>query len=434
MKANFLQKQNLTEGFIKMNHFNYIDNQLHCESVPVDSIADEVQTPFYLYSTATLTRHFKAFDSAFSLPHITCFAVKSCSNIAILRLFASLGGGADIVSGGELFRVLKAGMDPKKIVYSGVGKTEDELRSALDAKILLFNVESVQELETLQRVAAEMGVKAPVSFRVNPDVDPKTHAYISTGLAKNKFGIPIEQALEVYQQARDMANIDILGVSCHIGSQLTDISPFVETLNKVKGFIKKLKGVGIAISYLDLGGGLGIRYKDEEPPHPSAYADAIMKEMGELDCTLILEPGRVIVGNAGILVTRVLYTKAGGKKFIIVDAGMNDLARPSLYGAFHAIQTVGRRDQGTEVADVVGPICETGDFLSKGKEVPICERGDLLAVMSSGAYGFTMSSNYNSRPRVCEILVNGDAFHVIRKRETYDQLIAGESIPDFLKK
>ncbi len=434
MKANSLQKQNLTEELIKMNHFDYINNQLHCESVPVERIADEVQTPFYLYSAETLTRHFKTFDSAFSLPHITCFAVKSCSNIAILRLFARLGGGADIVSGGELFRVLKAGMDPKKIVYSGVGKTEDELRSALDAKILLFNVESVQELETLQGVAAEMGVKAPVSFRVNPDVDPKTHAYISTGLAKNKFGIPIEQALEVYQQAGDMANIDILGVSCHIGSQLTDISPFVESLNKVKGFIRKLKGVGIAISYLDLGGGLGIRYENEEPPHPSVYAEAIMKEMGELDCTLILEPGRVIVGNAGILVTRVVYTKTGGKKFIIVDAGMNDLARPSLYGAFHAIQPVQRRDQGTEVADVVGPICETGDFLSKGKEMPISEKGDLLAVMSSGAYGFTMSSNYNSRPRVCEILVNGDEIHVIRKRETYDQLIAGESIPNFLKK
>ncbi len=417
-----------------MNDFNYIGNKLHCESVPVDSIAAKVRTPFYLYSTETLTRHFKAFDSAFSLPHITCFAVKSCSNIAILRLFARLGGGADIVSGGELFRVLKAGMDPKKIVYSGVGKTEDELRFALGAKILLFNVESIQELETLQGVAAEMGIKAPVSFRVNPDVDPKTHAYISTGLAKNKFGIPIEQALEVYQQAEEMANIDTLGVSCHIGSQLTDLSPFVESLNKIKGFIRKLEGDGIAISYLDLGGGLGIRYDDEEPPHPSAYADAIMKEMGEFDCTLILEPGRVIVGNAGILVTKVLYTKTGEKKFIIVDAGMNDLARPSLYGAFHSIQPVERRDQGTEIVDVVGPICETGDFLSKGRELPICERGNLLGVMSAGAYGFTMSSNYNSRPRVCEILVNDDSFHVIRKRETYDQLIAGESIPDFLKK
>ena len=417
-----------------MHHFNYRENHLYCESVPVKRVAAEVGTPFYLYSTKTLTRHFKAFDSAFSLPHITCFAVKSCSNIAILRLFASLGGGADIVSGGELFRALQADMDPKKIVYSGVGKTEEELRFALDAKILLFNVESVQELETLQRIAAEMGVKAPVSFRVNPDVDPKTHAYISTGLAKNKFGIPIEQALEVYQQARDMANIDILGVSCHIGSQLTDVSPFVESLDKVKQFVKKLNEAGIAISYLDLGGGLGIRYRDEEPPLPEAYGDAIMKEMGELDCTLILEPGRVIVGNAGILVTRVLYTKTGGKKFIIVDAGMNDLARPSLYGAFHAIQPVEQRDQGTEIADVVGPICETGDFLAKGKEVPVCEREDLLAVMSSGAYGFTMSSNYNSRPRVCEVLAHGDAFDVIRRRETREDLIRGETIPDFLKK
>ena len=368
------------------------------------------------------------------MDHLTCFAVKACSNIAILNIFGRMGGGADIVSGGELFRALKAEIDAEKIIYSGVGKTRAEMREALYAGILMFNVESSQELDRLQEVAAELGTRAPVAFRINPDVDPKTHAYISTGLAKNKFGIPIEQALEVYQQAEEMANIDTLGVSCHIGSQLTDLSPFVESLNKIKGFIRKLEGDGIAISYLDLGGGLGIRYDDEEPPHPSAYADAIMKEMGEFDCTLILEPGRVIVGNAGILVTKVLYTKTGEKKFIIVDAGMNDLARPSLYGAFHSIQPVERRDQGTEIVDVVGPICETGDFLSKGRELPICERGNLLGVMSAGAYGFTMSSNYNSRPRVCEILVNDDSFHVIRKRETYDQLIAGESIPDFLKK
>lgn len=415
-----------------MHHFNYISDILHCESVAIPEIAESVKTPFYLYSTATLTTHFKAFDGAFrDIPHITCFAVKSCSNLAILNLFAGLDGGADIVSGGELFRALKAGVDPKKIVYSGVGKTEDELRYALEAKILMFNIESVQELAKLQEVAAGLQIKAPVSFRVNPDVDPKTHAYISTGLAKNKFGIPIDEAEQIYADAQAMSNIDVLGVSCHIGSQLTRVSPFVESLQKIKGFINRLKETGVSISYLDLGGGLGIQYDAEEPPLPEEYANAIKQEMRDLNCTLILEPGRVIVGNAGILVTKVLYTKAGLKKFVIVDAGMNDLARPSLYNAFHAIQPVVQTNRGTEVADVVGPICETGDFLAKGQDVPLCESGDLLAVMSSGAYGFTMSSNYNSRPRVAEVLVNDKGYRVIRERETYESLISGEHIPDF---
>lgn len=416
-----------------MQHFSYQDNILHCEEVAVPAIAASVGTPFYLYSAATLTRHFQAFDSAFSIPHITCFATKACSNVAILRLFAKLGGGADIVSGGELFRALKAGMDPKRIVYSGVGKTEAELRQGLEAGILMFNVESVQELDKLQQVAAGMRMKAPVSFRVNPDVDPKTHAYISTGLAKNKFGIPIDDAEQIYKRARDMENIEVLGVSCHIGSQLTEISPFVESLRKVKRFINRLADAGIVISYLDLGGGLGIRYDEEEPPHPREYAQAIKEEMRGLKCSLILEPGRVIVGNAGILVTRVLYTKKGAKKFVIVDAAMNDLARPSLYDAFHAIQPVVRENLGTEVADVVGPICETGDFLARDQEVPLAESGDLLAVMSAGAYGFTMASNYNSRPRVPEVLVNGEKYFVIRERETYETLIQGETVPDFLK-
>ncbi len=412
-----------------MHHFQYKNNTLHCEDVDLTEIAAQVGTPFYLYSTETLTRHFTAFDGAFTLPHITCFATKACSNIAVLNLFGKLGGGADIVSGGELFRALKAGIDPQKIVYSGVGKTDEELRFALESGILMINVESQQELEAVQKVAANLGVMAPVSFRVNPDVDPKTHAYISTGLAKNKFGIPIQDAKESYLTARDMANIDIIGVSCHIGSQLTDVAPFVESLQKVKLFVENLNESGIHISYLDLGGGVGICYDDEEPPLPAAYAQALEKEMKDLDCTLILEPGRVIVGNAGILVTKVLYTKQGGKKFVIVDAGMNDLARPSLYDAYHAIQPVTRKNDRTEVADVVGPICETGDFLAREKEIAVCESGDLLAVMSSGAYGFTMSSNYNSRPRVAEVLVTGDAFQVIRKRETYESLIAGEMIP-----
>ena len=419
-----------------MHDFNYQQDDLFCENLAIRDIAAQVGTPFYLYSAATLSRHFKAFDGAFSdVDHITCFATKSCSNIAILRLFAGLGGGADIVSGGELFRALKAGVDPKRIVYSGVGKTEQEIRFALTSGILMLNVESLQELHAIQSVAAALGVKAPVSFRVNPDVDPKTHAYISTGLAKNKFGIPIGQAEEAYRMAQQLDHIEVLGVSCHIGSQLTDVSPFVESLHKLKGFIARLNAQNIAIRYLDLGGGLGITYDAEQPPHPEVYAAAIKQEMKELpNCTLILEPGRVIVGNAGMLVTKVLYTKAGGKKFIIVDAAMNDLARPSLYDAYHAVLPVAKNDRKYEVADLVGPICESGDFLARGKEIPAAESGELLAVMSAGAYGFSMSSNYNSRPRVAEVLVSGNQFHIIRQRETYDDLVRGEVIPEFLNR
>lgn len=413
-----------------MNHFEYKNKSLHCEDVAVAEIAAQVGTPFYLYSKATLTRHFKAFDSSFSCEHITCFATKSCSNIGIMNLFAQLGGGADIVSGGELFRALKAGMAPQKIVYSGVGKSREELKYGLESGILMFNVESQQELLALQDVAAELDLVAPVSFRVNPDVDPKTHAYISTGLAKNKFGIPIQTALDVYKEAAGLSHINTIGVSCHIGSQLTDVSPFVESLQKVKGFVASLRNAGLEIKYIDLGGGLGITYDDETPPEPSAYAKALEEELGDTGCTLILEPGRVIVGNAGILVTKVLYTKQGGKKFTIVDAGMNDLARPSLYGAYHKILPVSDYGQGLETGDVVGPICETGDFLAKEQEVPVSKSDDLLAVMSAGAYGFTMSSNYNTRPRVAEVLVDGDIIHVIRKRETLEMLIAGEMIPE----
>lgn len=413
-----------------MNHFNYKNKILHCEDVALPTIAKEVGTPFYLYSKATLTRHFQAFDSAFKVDHITCFATKSCSNIGIVNLFAKLGGGADIVSGGELFRALKAGMDPGKIVYSGVGKTRDELKYGLESGILMFNVESQQELLALQDVAAELDIVAPVSFRVNPDVDPKTHAYISTGLAKNKFGIPIETALEVYREADGLSHINTVGVSCHIGSQLTDVAPFVESLQKVKNFVTALRDSGLDIKYIDLGGGLGITYDEETPPAPADYAKALEDELGDIGCILILEPGRVIVGNAGILVTKVLYTKQGGKKFTIVDAGMNDLTRPSLYGAYHKILPVVDYGQGVEIGDVVGPICETGDFLAKEQEVPVSKSDDLLAVMSAGAYGFTMASNYNSRPRVAEVLVAGDKVHVIRTRETLEMLIAGEVIPE----
>lgn len=417
-----------------MHHFHYSGDRMYCEDVSVSEIAEAVGTPFYLYSTATLRQHFKAFNSSFAIPHLTCFAVKACSNLAILGLFAGMGGGADIVSGGELFRALKAGIDPKKIVYSGVGKNAGEIRQALQAGILLFNAESEQELDALHREAEALGVEAPVSFRVNPDVDPQTHAYISTGLAKNKFGIPIERAAALYQKAQALPHTKVIGVSCHIGSQLTQISPFIESLRKLKRFINQIEAQGITITHLDIGGGLGITYNQEEPPHPSQYAEAIRAEMQDLNCTLILEPGRVIVGNAGILVCRVLYTKRGGKNFVIVDAAMNDLARPSLYGAYHEIQAVARKSSERVVADLVGPICETGDFLSKDKEIPALGQGDLVAVMSAGAYGFSMASNYNSRPRVAEVLVDGSFFHTIRRRESYNDLIRGESIPDFIVK
>lgn len=418
-----------------MNHFVSKNGELFCEQVAVADIAMNVGTPFYLYSRATLTRHFQAFDSAFAgIDHLTCFAVKACSNIAILNLFSGLGGGADIVSGGELYRALTAGVDPKRIIYSGVGKTEQELHYALEAGILLFNVESAQELERLQSVAAAKGVKAPVSFRVNPDVDPQTHAYISTGLAKNKFGVPIDEALELYVRAKGMENIEVKGVSCHIGSQLTLISPFIESLRKVKIFVEQLAAKGIVIDFIDLGGGVGITYDAEEPPHPRDYAEAITKELQGFTATLILEPGRVIVGNAAILVTEVQYTKTNrgteqAKKFVVVDAAMNDLARPSLYGAYHAIVPVQEKNAEVEVVDIVGPICETGDFLAKDRDLPRVEQGDLLAVMSAGAYGFSMSSNYNSRPRVAEVLVDGSSYEVIRSRETFESLVQGETIP-----
>jgi len=418
-----------------VNHFISKDGELFCEQVAVAEIACQVGTPVYIYSKATLTRHFQAFDEAFaSIRHLTCFAVKACSNIAILNLFAGLGGGSDIVSGGELYRALRAGVDPRRIIYSGVGKTEAELRYALESNILLFNVESAQELERLQQVARSMGVAAPVSFRINPDVDPHTHAYISTGLAKNKFGIPIAEALALYIQAEGMEHIAVQGVSCHIGSQLTLIAPFIEALHKIKLFVKKLADNGILIQYIDLGGGVGITYNDEQPPHPQEYGEAIIKELQGVDATIIFEPGRVLVGNAGILVTEVQYTKTNqgleaAKKFVVVDAAMNDLTRPSLYGAYHAIAPVRATAAALEVVDIVGPICETGDFLAKDRALPAVAQGDLLAVMSAGAYGFSMSSNYNSRPRVAEVLVDGNQYHIIRQRESLADLVSGEQIP-----
>lgn len=417
-----------------MHHFHYLNGELHCEQVPVSRIAEAVGTPFYLYSHATLTHHFKTFDAAFEgFPHLVCFAVKSNSNLAILRLMIRLGAGVDIVSGGELYRALKAGVDPGKVVYSGVGKNETEIRQALRAGILMFNIESSQELGEISRIAGRMRTTARIALRINPDIDPQTHPYISTGLRKNKFGINLEQALRDYRRARGLPHVKVVGVACHIGSQITELGPFLEAVRRLKELVRKLEPEGIRIRYLDLGGGLGITYDQETPPHPREYGAALVKELQGLDCTLILEPGRVLVGNAGILVTRVHYTKdTESRHFIIVDAGMNDLARPSLYGSYHAIWPVVEKDRPEVTASLVGPICESGDFLAKDRLMPAFAPGELVAVMSAGAYGFSMSSNYNSRPRVAEILVKDDAFYVIRKRETYRQLIWGERIPDFL--
>ncbi len=417
-----------------MHHFHYRDNHMFCEDVPILEIAESVGTPFYLYSHATLRHHFLVFQKAFEgMPHLICFSAKSNSNLAVLRLFASLGGGLDIVSGGELFRGLQAGIPPERIVYSGVGKREDEIEYGLQSDILMFNIESHQELELINRCAKRLKKKAAIAIRVNPDVDPKTHPYISTGLKREKFGLGMELAAEVYKSATGFPHIEVIGVSCHIGSQVTEVSPFVDALHRTKELIARLETFGISISYLDIGGGLGITYDRESPPHPTEYGRAISQALGDSPFTLILEPGRVIVGNAGILVTRVLYTKRGETKdFVVVDAAMNDLVRPSLYEAYHAIEPVVRDQKETIRADVVGPICESGDFLARDRDIARVEAGDLLAVMSAGAYGFTMSSNYNSRPRAPEVMVKEDRFYVVRTRESYEDLIKGESIPPFL--
>ncbi len=418
-----------------MNYFHYKDKELWCEEVPVTDIVSAVGTPFYLYSQRTLKHHFRVFDVAFSgVPHITCFAVKSNSNIAVLRIFIAAGSGVDIVSGGELYRALQAGVDTSKVVYSGVGKKVDEIEYALKSDILMFNAESSQELEVINSCAQRLGKKAGVALRVNPDVDPETHPHISTGLMSNKFGIDIKKSLEEYRRARMLKHVDVKGVSCHIGSQVTKISPFLDALRHLKKLVRLLREEGMDIQYLDLGGGLGITYDKEDVPHPSEYAKAIIDASKDINCTFIFEPGRVIVGNAGILITEVLYTKSNdAKNFIIVDAGMNDLVRPSLYNSYHQIRPVIEKEREEIIADVVGPICESGDYLAKGRKIFRFERGELMAVMSAGAYGFTMSSNYNSRGRIPEVLVSDGQFFVIRKREVYADLIRGEEIPDFLR-
>ena len=417
-----------------MHFFQHKGGVLYCEEVPIESIAREVETPFYLYSYRTLIRHFQAFDAAFSdLPHLVCYSAKANSSLAVLRTFINLGSGVDVVSGGELFRALRAGADPARIVYSGVGKREDEIKYALQEGILMFNVESHQEIHHINGIASTMETEAPISLRVNPDIDPQTHPYIATGMKEAKFGIAIDRALEWYREATALPHLTVRGVSCHIGSQLTEIGPFVQALKRVKELVIQLGDEGIAVEYVDLGGGLGITYHQEEPPHPQEYAHAIIAEAQDLPCTFIFEPGRVIVGNAGILVTRVLYTKEDEKNFVVVDAGMNDLVRPTLYGSYQEIVSVNVKEGDEMVADMVGPICESGDFLARDRLMPRFEPGDLVAVMSAGAYGFVMSSNYNSRPRVPEVLVKDNTFHLIREREQYADLIRGEHIPAFLE-
>jgi len=412
-----------------MDYFTYRDGHLYAEDVAVAEIANAHGTPCYIYSRATLERHWCAFDDAFAgRDHLICYAVKANSNLAILNLFARLGSGFDIVSVGELERVLAAGGDPTKVVFSGVGKSAAEMRRALEVGIHCFNVESEAELSRLNAVAGELGLRAPMSLRVNPDVDANTHPYISTGLKENKFGVDIEQAAGIYTQAAEMAHIDIRGVDCHIGSQLTETRPFLDALDRVLTLVDRLAQQGIELAHLDLGGGLGIQYRDETPPLPADYMAEVMARLEGRALKILIEPGRAIAGNAGILLTKVEYLKhTAHKDFAIIDAAMNDLIRPTLYHAWQEIVPVSPREGEARNYDLVGPICETGDFLGKDRALVLAE-GDLLAVRSSGAYGFTMSSNYNSRPRVAEIMVDGERMHLIRERETIESLFEREQL------
>ncbi|SDM44552.1 diaminopimelate decarboxylase [Franzmannia pantelleriensis] len=417
-----------------MDHFEYRDGVMYAEDVPLMQVAERIGTPCYVYSRATLERHFRAYSEALgSHPHLICYAVKANSNLAVLGLLARLGAGFDIVSVGELERVLAAGGDPAKVVFSGVAKQENELARALEVDIKCFNVESLPELERLDAVAGGLGKIAPVSLRVNPDVDAKTHPYISTGLKANKFGIPVDEALTVYERAAALPNVKVVGLDCHIGSQLTELSPFLDALDRLLLLLDTLKTRGIEVEHLDLGGGLGVPYRDERPPAPFDYAASLLERLsqwqGGEQLTLLFEPGRSIAANAGVLLTRVEFLKPGEEKsFAIVDAGMNDLIRPSLYQAWQAILPVDtRQPRDTGTYDVVGPVCETGDFLGKERELAIAD-GDLLAVRSAGAYGFVMASNYNSRPRPAEVMVDGDKLHLVRRRERLSDLWAGESL------
>jgi diaminopimelate decarboxylase len=411
-----------------VNYFAYHDGELHAEEVPLRRIAERYGTPCYVYSRAAVEETFRAFDAAFAgHEHLTCFAVKANSTLAMLNLLARLGSGFDIVSGGELQRVLAADGDPGRIVFSGVGKTAEEMQQALAARIFCFNVESEPELLRLQRIAAATRATAAISLRVNPDVDPRTHPYIATGLEQNKFGVAYAEALRLYRRAREMSNLVIAGIGCHIGSQLTRLDPFIAALDRILELADQLGEEGIALHHVDVGGGLGIRYHDESPPAFADYARALTTRMGKRPLKLLLEPGRALVGNAGILLTRVEYLKQGaaGKNFAVIDAAMNDLIRPALYDAFHEIRPVAAANGGGAIYEVVGPVCESGDFLARARELSLREN-DLLAIMSAGAYGMSMSSNYNTRPRAAEVIVDKDQAHLVRKRETIDELMVLE--------
>ncbi len=413
-----------------MDHFEYKNGALYCEDVAVAELAETYGTPLYVYSRATLERHWHAFDDALAgRDHLVCYAVKANSNLAVLNLLARLGSGFDIVSGGELQRVLQAGGDPRKIVFSGVGKLPAEIDTALEVGILCFNVESETELERIAEIATARGATARVSFRVNPDVDAKTHPYISTGLKENKFGIAYTEAERIYRRAAELDGIEVVGMDCHIGSQLAELAPFIDALDRLLALIERLRKHGIEISHLDLGGGLGIRYRDEAPPLPADWASALGERLARFSGAIIIEPGRAIAGNAGILLTRVNYLKQSpDKNFAVVDAAMNDLIRPALYGAWHAIiPVVEGGDAPARIYDVVGAVCESSDFLGKERELSLAP-GDLLAVRSAGAYGFGMASNYNTRTRAAEIMVDGDRHYCVRERERFYDLIRGESL------
>ncbi|MBC7252944.1 MAG: diaminopimelate decarboxylase [Actinobacteria bacterium] len=413
-----------------MHAFRYFDGILHGEEAPLTRVAEAVGTPVYVYSRRTLRDHYRRLDQAFAeVPHLICYSVKANSNLGVLSVLAGEGAGADIVSGGELYRALKAGIPPRKIVFAGIGKTVEEMAYALRSGILMFNVESEDELLLLDRVAGEMGRKADIALRVNPDVDPGTHPYIATGMKEAKFGIDMEEALAVYERAASLENVRVVGVHQHIGSQITEVGPFRDSLERTGELVGSLRGRGLDIRYINIGGGFGIPYDEEEVPYPVDYARALAPLLKERGCTVILETGRLIVGNAGVLLTRVLYRKkSGNKRFLVVDAAMNDLIRPSLYGSFHRILPVVENDREEETVDVVGPVCESGDFLARDRSMPRAEPGELLAVMSAGAYGFVMSSNYNSRRRAAEVMVDGGDFLVVRERESLDDLVRGERV------
>ncbi len=412
-------------------YFRFINNELYCENVRLQDIAEDIGTPVFVYSKKAIEDKINEYKNAFkSYPTLICYACKANSNLSILKIFNENGFGLDTVSGGEIFKGKLAGFPSDRIVYAGVGKTDEELEFAINEEILSFNVESKEELDVINEIASKLGKKANISIRVNPDVDPKTHPYISTGLKKSKFGIDIEEALDIYKYVKSLKNLNIVGVHCHIGSQIMDISPFKEAVEKVINLINKLKNEGIELQYIDIGGGIGIRYRpDDNPPKIEELANLILPIIKDTKLKLILEPGRSLIGEAGVLISKVLFTKdKGDKHFIIVDTGMNDLARPSIYNAYHHIYPLKLKNEKIK-ADIVGPICETGDFLALDRYIDNLKRGDYLAIMSAGAYGSSMSSNYNDRPRASEVLVDGDKYYLIKKRENYEQLVENEIEP-----